>query len=159
MREQVWFRPAVPADAPELKRLNDAFNGPGAKTAVQMAGDLAAPKGERVFVAGIGKRLIGFCCCQVKHSFCYETDTVEITELYVMPKFRRLGVGKGLLREAAVFFAKQPIEALELLTGDDNLNAQEFYQVMGFSPSGELHYRRRLDGENGKIGEEETALH
>lgn len=138
------FRPARAGDAPELKRLNDAFNGPGPKSLSEMERDLAAPLGERVFVAQEGSALRGFCCCQIKRSFCYETVAVEITELYVEPGFQGRGVGKGLLKCAGEYFKDKPVEKFELLTGDDNCRAQGFYEHLGFSRSGELHYEKEI---------------
>lgn len=142
MKAKVVFRAAVPSDAAELKRLNDDFNGPGKKTAACMAKDLAASGGERVFVAQSGMVLVGFCCCQVKRSFCYETLSVEVTELYVEPEFRGHGVGKGLLSAAEESFRGMSVEKWELLTGGDNRRARGFYEHMGFFLSGEIHYEK-----------------
>lgn len=137
------FRPASPGDAAGLVRLNGAFNGPSDRTPSQVAESLASPGSERVSVAqageGNGGRLAGFCCCQVKRSFCYARPSVEVTEFYVEGDCRRQGVGRGLM--GCVFRLCQELgaEELSLLTGDDNLGAQAFYTGMGFSPTGELH--------------------
>lgn len=136
----VSFRPASPGDAAGLVCLNAAFNGPSSRTPGQVAASLAAPGGERVFVAQAqGGGLAGFCCCQVKHSFCYEKPSVEVTELYVGEGFRRQGVGRGLMGCVFCLCRELGAEELTLLTGDDNLDAQAFYASLGFSPTGELH--------------------
>ena len=75
----VSFRPARPEDAAELWRLNTAFNGPGDKAPAEMAADLAAPGGELTFVAQGDRGLVGFCCCQVKRSWCYREPAAELT--------------------------------------------------------------------------------
>lgn len=139
-------RSARPDDAGELWRLNEAFNGSGEKTAAQMERDLSTRINERVFVAQCGERLIGFCCCQVKRSFCYETLTVELTELYVEPYARRQGVAGALLAAMQDSFLGEPVERFELLTGDDNAAARAFYESCGFSLSGEVHYEREIKG-------------
>lgn len=141
---ELLFRSARPEDAPELKRLNDDFNGPGPKSLSEVERDLEAPSGERVFVAQEGSALRGFCCCQVKRSFCYETVAVEIAELYVEPGLRGRGVGKSLLSCAADYFRDWPVGKFELLTGDDNCGAQGFYEHLGFLRSGELHYEKEI---------------
>lgn len=137
-------RPARPSDAAELWRLNEAFNGAGEKTAAQMERDLSILENERAFVAQCGEQLLGFCCCQVKRSFCYETLTVELTELYVEPSARRQGVARALLTAMQGSFSGEPVERFELLTGEDNAAARAFYERCGFSLSGEVHYEREL---------------
>lgn len=140
----VSFRPARPEDAAELWRLNTAFNGPGDKAPAEMAANLAAPGGELTFVAQGDRGLVGFCCCQVKRSWCYREPAAELTELYVEPGFRRMGVAKGLLALAEEACARLGAEALTLLTGEDNGPARGFYESQGFSPSGEVHYEKEL---------------
>ena len=114
-----------------------------------MAADLAAPGGELTFVAQGDRGLVGFCCCQVKRSWCYREPAAELTELYVEPGFRRMGVAKGLLALAEEACAGLGAEALTLLTGDDNGPARGFYESQGFSPSGEVHYEKNFL-ENGR---------
>lgn len=141
---EITVRPARPKDAAELWRLNEAFNGAGPKTVPQMEEDLAALTNECVFVAQSGERLIGFCCCQVKRSFCYETLAVELTELYVEPQARRRGVASALLAAMQNAFLEEPVEQFTVLTGEDNTAAQAFYERCGFSPSGEVHYEQEI---------------
>lgn len=133
------FRPAVPGDAPELLRLNEAFNGPGGQTLAAVESALSTPGGERVFVAQEGDSLAGFCCCQVKRSFCYQEPACEVTEFFVDPPYRRQGAGRGLMAQVARLCRQLGVGEVTLLTGDDNLAAQAFYKDAGFSPSGELH--------------------
>ncbi len=135
------IRPACPGDAPELLRLNTAFNGPGDQTIEGIEKALKDPGGERVLVAqgAKGQGLLGFCCCQLKRSFCYREPVGEITEFYVDPAFRRQGVGRALLKEALCLCRAQGAEEITLLTGGDNLPAQALYAAGGFVPSGELH--------------------
>lgn len=133
------FRLAVPGDAPELLRLNEAFNGPGGQTPAGVEAALSHPGEERVFVAQAGDRLAGFCCCQLKRSFCYTEPACEVTEFFVDPPYRRQGVGRGLMAQVARLCGQQGVSEVALLTGDDNRAAQAFYSSMGFSLSGEVH--------------------
>ena len=141
---ELCFRRAVPEDAPQLKRLNEAFNGPGEKTAAAMAEDLRSPGGELVFVAQAETGLAGFCCCQLKHSFCYEDSSAELTELYVDPAFRRMGAASGLAAYAEETCRGLGACELTLLAGAENSAAQAFYEQAGFSLTGEVHYGKEL---------------
>ena len=135
------FRPATPSDASELLRLNAAFNGPPSQTLAATREALAHPGAERVFVAQPcqGDRLAGFCCCQLKRSFCYPEPSCEVTEFYVDPPYRRQGVGRGLMAQVFRLCQEEGAAELSLLTGGDNQAAQAFYSSLGFRPSGELH--------------------
>lgn len=137
----VIIRPARPQDAPQLLRLNEAFNGPGDQTLQGISAALEAPGPERVFVAEAGEKgnLAGFCCCLLKHSFCYREPSGEITEFFVDPPWRRQGVGRALLECAIEFCRSQGVSELTLLTGEDNFTAQAFYKSLGFGPTGEQH--------------------
>lgn len=137
----VKIRPATPADAPGLMRLNIDFNGPGTQTTEGMAVALSAPSPELVLVAqqeGTSE-LLGFCCCLLKNSLCYGEPSGEVTEFYVDPRYRRQGIGRALLMEAINQCQARGAQEITLLTGDDNLPAQALYTAGGFTPSGELH--------------------
>lgn len=135
------FRPASPSDAPELQRLNIAFNGPPGQTLEDTEAALAMSGSEKVFVAQMDASNVlgGFCCCQVKYSFCYSRPSVEVTEFFVDPPCRRQGLGRGLMGQVSALCQKLGAEELTLLTGGDNVTAQAFYKSLGFAPSGELH--------------------
>lgn len=137
----ITIRFAQPKDAPQLLRLNEAFNGPGDQTPEGIRTALEAPGPEQVFVAEAEESgaLIGFCCCLLKRSFCYQEPSGEITEFFVDPAWRRQGAGRALLAFAVRFCESQRVSELTLLTGDDNFTAQAFYKSLGFSPTGELH--------------------
>lgn len=140
----IVFRPAIPRDASGLYKLNTAFNGPGKKTVQDMAENLKAPGNEWIFVACCNEEPIAFCCCQIIYSFCYEAPSVQLTELYVDPAFRRKNVARGLLELVEKRCRAQSVDSLTLLTGDDNLPARSFYEGCGFALSGELHYEKEF---------------
>lgn len=142
------FRPACPGDAGELWRLNLAFNGAADRSPGEVAENLAAPGEELTFVAQGDRGLVGFCCCQVKRSWCYAQPLAELTELYVEPAARRQGVAAGLLALAREACARLGAESLTLLTGEDNKAARAFYESQGYSLSGEAHYEKEWKGES-----------
>lgn len=137
----ITIRLARPADAAELMRLNEDFNGPSGQSLAAMEDALREPGPEVVFVAESAgaEGLAGFCCCLVKHSFCYDVPSAEITEFFVDPACRRQGVGRALLAAALEHCRAGEIYEVTLLTGEDNYPAQSLYQGLGFRPTGELH--------------------
>lgn len=137
----ILIRLAQPQDAPALMRLNEAFNGPGGQTAGSIEASLRLPGPERVLVAESveTKELAGFCCCFIKHSFCYEVPSAEITEFYVSPAWRRQRIGRRLLQAALQLCKDCGAVEITLLTGSGNYPAQALYKSAGFSQSGEIH--------------------
>lgn len=134
------IRAASPQDALALMQLNAAFNGPGGQTLENIRAALQRPGPEYVLVAEAeGEELVGFCCCLLKSSFCYEAPTAEITEFFISPDYRRQGIGTRLLNTVLSLCRSRGAKEITLLTGDDNIPAQAFYKSLGFVPSGELH--------------------
>ena len=71
----IHVRLARTSDAPELKKLNDLFNGADSNSASAIEESLAQTNQEIVCVAaktdGDATKLIGFCCGQIVKSMCY----------------------------------------------------------------------------------------
>ena len=57
---------------------------------------------------------------------------------------RRQGVARQLLEAFLDACRQEGVEAVTVLTGEDNAPAQALYQKMGFSPSGEAHFEQGL---------------
>lgn len=133
------YRLAVPDDAEELRRLNEAFNGVDDVSASDIRRALCSGR-EVVAVACENGTCAGFCCAQVHHSFCYAAPAAEITEMYIDPIYRRQGCGRKLLR----FMEQQLIHTFgvdecHLLTGCGNLPAQALYQRAGYLEKREMY--------------------
>ena len=135
-------RLAVPADASALLRLNEAFNGPGLNDVSHIERALAENPQEIVCVAELDGEAVGFCCAQLFSSICYAEKSGEITELYVEPRARRMGLASGLMRLAERELVARGATELKLLTGDDNLAAQSLYESLGYERDGEVHYSK-----------------
>ena len=56
---------AKSSDSPELKKLNDLFNGDGNNTIEAIEESLKGNGQELVCVAADGDKLVGFCCGQI----------------------------------------------------------------------------------------------
>ncbi len=130
-------------DAGELKRLNDAFNGPDTNSLEGVLAGLGREDAETVFVAQAGQGLAGFLCAQLLRSFCYSAFYVEITELFVEEAFRGQGVGRSLMQYAEDHYREMGIHDFQLFTGGVNQNAQRFYERVGYRRCGDVLYRKR----------------
>jgi len=141
----ITVREAMPVDAPALQRLNTAFNGEGLPDEAMIRIMLERNPQEFTCIAEGNGEAVGFLCAQVLFSWCYETPTVEITELYVEDAYRRQGAARQLMRLAEEIAVNRfEAENIMLLTGRRNLNAQAFYESQGYTNDDEIHYTKRL---------------
>lgn len=131
-------------DAPQLLRLNEAFNGDGETTLELVKASLGSNRQETVVVAEEGGALVGFVCVQLKRSFCYSDVTAEITEVYVDEQYRRRGIASEMIAFAESHCqAHYPLHKFELLTGAKNRSAQALYMALEFRETGEMHMTKR----------------
>ena len=130
MERAVTVRPALPEDGQVLFAMNRAFNGEGVASPQEAALALAHPGPERVLLAFVAGEPVGFLCGLLKRSAC--------------PGCRRQGVARQLLEAFLDACRQEGVEAVTVLTGEDNAPAQALYQKMGFSPSGEAHFEQGL---------------
>ena len=132
------YRIAGINDAPELKRLNDLFNGEDCNTLEDIENSLKHNEREIVCVAADGNDLVGFCCGQIFRSMCYPINCAEITELFVMDGYRRQGIGKNLLQFTEDILIKRGVKHFHILTSDKNTAAQALYHSRGYADTSEI---------------------
>jgi ribosomal protein S18 acetylase RimI-like enzyme len=96
---------------------------------------------ERVFVAELSGQLVGFASVQITESFAYTRPTAELTELFVLPGFRRGGIGSQLL--SAVIAHSEEQQTLELFArvNKSNSGASKLYESLGFRRAQHDEYR------------------
>lgn len=92
--------------------------------------------GEGFFTASLDGRLLGFCGLN-RDPFAPAPDVGRIRRMYVLAEFRRLGIGR-LLIKAVVAAARDHFVQLNLRT--DNLAASQFYERQGFRPCAGLEH-------------------
>jgi len=129
----IEFRLAIPQDFAELHKLNSILNDKSdCATVEQMVATFASNPQEIVCVAVNGTIIIGFCCGQLLKSICYPMPFGEITELFVLPKWRRQNIGRRLLGFMEVQLRTCGVMEIGLATGIRNENAQKFYEACGY---------------------------
>lgn len=143
----VTIRRAIEKDAPELMRLNTQFNGWCNITANSVALSIRNNPREQVFVAECDEQLVGFCCVQLFKSFCYDGDYAEITELYIVKQYRRKGIATRLLEYAEGCCFGGAIKGFQLRTGEQNINAQRFYEGFGYLKTDKVVYKKECPKE------------
>ncbi|MBQ4639166.1 MAG: GNAT family N-acetyltransferase [Clostridia bacterium] len=140
------IRLAAESDAGMLMQLNRAFNEVDDVGEADIRAALGAGR-EVVAVAEEAGVLIGFCCAQVHHSFCYNAPCAEITEMYVDAAHRKKGAGRAMLA-----FMTEHLQGaygvceMHLLTGCENEAAKALYGAMGFEEKKEAYMRKKLEG-------------
>jgi len=69
------------------------------------------------------------------------SEAVELEKIYILPEFKRKGMGKAALSEIIKSLKKQGIKTLFLSMIDSNTNALAFYKKQGFT----WHSNTRFD--------------
>lgn len=87
---------------------------------------------------------VGYFLGFIKHCLGETPEFVGyINGIYVMPQFRRSGVGRCLVDLATQEFTQRGIPAIELYTGINNTAAQEFWKRLGYTVN-EISYVKKL---------------
>ncbi|GIP31659.1 GNAT family N-acetyltransferase [Paenibacillus sp. J2TS4] len=89
-----------------------------------------AQHGEALFVAVQGEQIVGVCGLNADPYS--QAEAGRVRRLYVLPEFRRAGIGRKLT-EAVITEAAKHYKRLVLRT--DNEGAGKFYEALGFSQS------------------------
>jgi ribosomal protein S18 acetylase RimI-like enzyme len=134
----IQIRKAHESDAPHLAELNHAFNGvkrssDDIRHCLQRTGST-----ETVLVAEEAGAVVGFACIQLFHSFCYDSPSAEIAELYVIPEFRRRGAGGALVREAISLARQNGASEILLHTNVKNDAAKNLFTQVGLKIAPEV---------------------
>lgn len=129
---EITIRPATPADAEAIARLNLTANDLRA-TPAHIADHIAnRAQYERPYVAERGGAVVGMACLRLLPCLCDDTPFAELTELYVDPAHHRHGVGRALVRRIEDEARAQGAAELMLITAWRNTRAHTFYHALGF---------------------------
>jgi ribosomal protein S18 acetylase RimI-like enzyme len=80
-----------------------------------------------------GTKLVGFAGYSFLWPAVCTTKSLYLKELYVSKDYRRGGIGKMLMDEIIKVAADADCSRIEWTTDDDNVEARQFYQQLGFS--------------------------
>jgi ribosomal protein S18 acetylase RimI-like enzyme len=155
----IHLRPATPEDIPalvplilRLKRLNEEFDpllkvrdDASDRAAEVLLADLANPKGVVLAAEGVGPdrdKIVGVVRAQVRERKFYlpELEGV-ILDIYLLPLYRRRGVGEFLLKETTARLKALGAAVVTAEFPSNNEIAVRFYQKRGFRPITALHAR------------------
>ncbi len=126
------IRLADKQDMLELSRLNAAFNG-GEESIAALAARFEDPRRiEWPVVAEVDGRLVGFAALRLAPGLFYPEPHAEMTELYVEDAYRRRGIGRELVQYVERLAVEMGAVELWLMTGKENLPAQDFYRALGY---------------------------
>jgi len=132
---RVRVRMVRSTDAPALVPLFEAFYGAffgGRVTEAAVAGRLRqAAAHEIVIVAEVGDQITGFASLRVTDSLD-PAPYAELTDLFVEPESRRLGVASRLVKYTEGIARERGASHLVVLTGQKNTEAQAFYRSAGY---------------------------
>jgi len=154
------LRPATAADVPalvpllvRLKRLNEEFDpllkvrpDVDARAEEILVQDIHNPSSLVLAAVGVGHeadKIVGVVRAQIRERpFYAPVREGVIQDIYLLPLYRRRGVGEYLLAEAT---ARLQAKGAELVTAEfptQNEIATRFYGKRGFRPITSLHARR-----------------
>lgn len=155
----IHLRPARPADVPalvplllRLKRLNEEFD-PLLKVrddAERQANEvlraqLSDPKAVILAAEGVGAdkdKVVGFVRALVRERPFYTPEWEGvIVDIYLLPLYRRRGVGEYLLRETSAALKAKGAGVVTAEFPAQNEIASRFYAKRGFRPIQLLHAR------------------
>ena len=124
----VLYREATPNDLDGIYYVEkQCFNIPWSKLSIKI--DLCENSSAVYLVAVINNRIVGFCGTHVI------LNEGHIMNVAVMPKYRRLGIGKTLV-EKMFSMTKPRVDAYTLEVRVSNIAAIAMYEELGFVAAG-----------------------
>ncbi len=102
-------------------------------------------KNNHLAVADYDGEIVGFCFSYIsqKPRFFQLDKFGFIGDLFVLPEYRRMGIGRELVDDAMNFFAGQKIKQIELLVAKKNVETIKFWESLGFSHLLTWMYKRK----------------
>ncbi|HLN50608.1 MAG: N-acetyltransferase family protein [Thermoplasmata archaeon] len=155
----IHLRPAVVADIPaliplllRLKRLNEEFDpllkvrdDAEEQSRTVFRAQIADPKAVVLAAEGVGadkNKVVGFVRALVRERPFYTPEFEGvILDIYLLPLYRRRGVGEYLLREVSVALKAKGAGVVTAEFPAQNEIAGRFYAKRGFRPITSIHAR------------------
>jgi ribosomal protein S18 acetylase RimI-like enzyme len=106
---------------------------------------LEEPGNGRLWLFEADRKFVGYLVLAFVFSFEYGGRNAFIDELYVIPKYRRRGIGRQSLQFAEKVARAEGIVALHLEVSRNNSSAYKLYRRAGFSDHDRYLLTRWLD--------------
>jgi len=153
----IHVRPSTEADIPalvpllvRLKRLNEEFDpllkvrpDVEARAAEVLRADLKNPRSVVLSAEGLGAdkdKIVGVVRAQVRERVFYSPEEEGvILDIYLLPLYRRHGVGEFLLKETTEHLKEKGARIVTAEFPTQNEIAVKFYAKRGFRPITALH--------------------
>jgi ribosomal protein S18 acetylase RimI-like enzyme len=88
----------------------------------------------RIFLAGIDRQFVGMLISFVNLSTFMARPLLNVHDVFVKARFRRMGIGRRLFTEAETFARSIGCCRMTLEVRTDNAHAQKLYRSIGFAP-------------------------
>ncbi|WP_353929752.1 GNAT family N-acetyltransferase [Okeanomitos corallinicola TIOX110] len=112
----------------EYEKLSAAVTGNAEALKDHLFGDT---KYIEAIVAEVAGQAVGFALFFHNYSTFLTKPGIYLEDLFVLPDYRRQGIGKALLNKLAKIAVERNCGRLEWSVLDWNVSAQEFYRSMG----------------------------
>ncbi|WP_341527896.1 GNAT family N-acetyltransferase [Nostoc sp. UHCC 0302] len=114
----------------EYEKLSHAVTGNALELKEHLFG---TPKYVEAILAEYAGQAVGFALYFYNYSTFLTKPGIYLEDLFVLPEYRRKGIGKALLTKVAQIAVEKNCGRLEWSVLDWNESAQEFYRSMGAS--------------------------
>ena len=101
---------------------------------------------EGIFLAEINKQIVGFQSLDLWAKYTNSFDHVGVIGTFILPNWRRNGIGEKLARFTFNFAKLNRYEKIIIYVRGSNNSAQNFYKKLGFIKKGVLANQVRIDG-------------
>jgi ribosomal protein S18 acetylase RimI-like enzyme len=139
----IQVRLAEAADAPQIARLNELFNGVTDAPAAYAARLTDPRRVDTALMAELDGQVVGFAVLRLLPALLYSEPYAELTELYVEEGYRRRGVGRALIEYAEGLAMQAGAEEMVILAGENNRSALSAYLSLGYQ-AGDLALIKKL---------------
>lgn len=147
---KVSLRPAIGTDIHALSRLirryyafdHISFDAKTIRSGLKAL--LQNKSAGQAFLIALESKPIGYTILTYGFDLEFAGRTALMTDLYLEPGYRNLGIGGMTMRFLEQFCHKKQIKTLELQVERDNAAAMSFYQRHGFTAHNRIPMSKRL---------------